>query len=184
MPLATTNPAPVQDEADLIARTRGGDATALEAIYRAHATRILTVATRLLDSRADAEDVLHDLFVGLPEALRRYEHRGHFGAWLGKVAVRMSLMRMRSGRRRGEVDLDAARDVAKRDDSARAAAHDALELAIASLSPALRAVFVLREIEGFTHQEIAAVLRISTSASEARLSRATAAIRKRLGGDR
>jgi RNA polymerase sigma-70 factor (ECF subfamily) len=171
-------------DADLIARTRAGDPSALAALYRSYGPAVLTVALRLLASHAEAEDVLHDLFVGLPEALRRFEDRGLLGAWLKRVAARMALMRLRSTRRRAEVDLTAASDVALRDEGSRADTRAALEAAIRSLSPALRTVFVLREIEGLTHQEIADMLQISTSASEARLSRATSSLRARLAGSR
>jgi RNA polymerase sigma-70 factor (ECF subfamily) len=168
-------------DADLIARTRAGEPAALAELYRCYATQILTLATRLLGSTADAEDLLHDLFVGLPEALRRYEDEGKFSAWLRTVAVRMALMRLRSSRRRRETDLDAAQHVAG---SASAPSLDAaaVERALAQLSPGLRAVFVRREIEGRSHQEIAELLNISTSASEARLSRAMGALRVTLHG--
>lgn len=164
-------------EADLIVRVRAGDPDALATLYRLHGSQVLSVAARLMGSRSDAEDVLHDLFVGLPEALRRYEDRGTLGAWLRRVAARMALMRMRSTSRRGEVDLLAASHVAHREENTRSGDRPALEAAIRSLSPALRAVFVLREIEGLTHHEIAGMLSISTSASEARLSRAMSTLR-------
>jgi RNA polymerase sigma-70 factor (ECF subfamily) len=102
--LALDVPAPI----DLIAATRSGDATALARLYEQHAGLLLRSATLLLRSRADAEDLVHDLFVGLPEALAHYEERGALAAWLGRVATRMALVRLRTRRRRHEVDLDAA----------------------------------------------------------------------------
>lgn len=60
---------------------------------------------RLTASRQDAEDIVHHVFVGLPEALARYDERGQFGAWIGRVTTRVPLMRQRQVRRRGDVSL-------------------------------------------------------------------------------
>jgi RNA polymerase sigma-70 factor (ECF subfamily) len=168
------------DESELIERTARGDSAALAALYRLHGSMVLTLAYRLTGERADAEDVLHDVFVGLPEALRRYEHRGSFGAWLRRVAVRVALMRLRAVRRRREVDIDpelSTEGVARAMDDKRA-----LEMALGRLSPALRSVVVLKVIEGYSHREIAELLHISPAASEARLSRAMTALRVQLRG--
>ena len=166
-------------DADLVRGIRGADPVALTAVYRSHGTELLALATRLTGSTADAEDVLHDLIVGLPEAMRSYDERGKLRGWLKQVVVRMCLMRLRTERRRREIALDDAGEL-----SAPAAAPsdvtDAIDLAVRDLSPAIRAVIVLRLVEGFTHLEIAQSLGISSNASEARLSRGIAALRKRL----
>jgi RNA polymerase sigma-70 factor (ECF subfamily) len=122
---------------------------------------------------------VHDLFVGLPEALRRYDERGAFAAWLRKITVRMALMRIRSDRRRSELNRAVAADMVE--PAAESGIENrTLEDAIQALSPALRTVFLLRTVEGYSHGEIADLLKISTSASEARLSRAIAALRASL----
>jgi RNA polymerase sigma-70 factor (ECF subfamily) len=106
MRLAATDPGPSFDP-DLIARIRRGDPTALTAIYRAFGGELLALARRHTGSDADAEDVLHDLIVGLPDAMRSYDERGKLRAWLKQVVVRMCLMRLRAARRRRETGLDA-----------------------------------------------------------------------------
>lgn len=176
-----TNPAP---DAELAAAARQGDASALAALYTAHAPAVMALAWRLTGSRADAEDVLHDVFLGLPEALRRYGERGSFGAWLRRVAARTALMRLRRGRRRREVGIEA---VAQSESTYRAdvaVEQTALWRAVDALPDSLRAVFVLREVEGFTHAEVAAVLGITPAASEVRLCRALKRLREQLEGDR
>ena len=163
---------------ELVSKLRRGDSGALTALYRAHGDELLALATRLLGSHADGEDVLHDLIVGLPEAMRSYDDRGKLRAWLKQVVVRMCLLRLRSARRRNETPLDTTSLP-----PARATSHDttdAIEIALRELSPAIRAVVVLRLVEGFSHREIAESLGISTNASEARLSRGIAALRRRL----
>jgi len=160
------------------AAERLGEADAfhrIEELYRRHASALMAVAYRLLMSRADAEDVVHDLFVGLPEALRKYEERGSMESWLKRIVVRLALSRLRARR---ELPLDAAQDLTARpsDPTDRVA----LQRALAELSPSLRAVLVLKEIEGFSHAEIAGMLGISVGASEVRLHRALRQLRASL----
>src|SRR5262245_63783211 len=118
-----------------------GDVERIEELYRRHAGALMAVAYRLLMSRADAEDVVHDLFVGLPEALRRYEERGAMEAWLKRIVVRLALSRIRARR---EVSIDAAPDLAVSDGDP--VNRVAMQRALAELSPSLRAVLVLKEV--------------------------------------
>ena len=155
---------------DLAAAARNGDGGALGELYARHADSVFAAAFRLTGTREDAEDVLQDVFVGLPEALRSYESRGKFGAWLRQVAVRTALMRLRSRERLREDDIASIPEVAvqQRAEVDRIAAREA----IMALPPALRTVFMLKEVEGYSHGEIGALLGISPGASAARLFRA------------
>lgn len=164
---------------DLVA-LRAGDPEALDACYRQHAPELLTLALRLTASRSDAEDVVHDLFVGLPEALAHYEERGKFGAWLARIVVRLVLLRQRAARRNSSTDaLDeiAAPELPGSDAWLRQRLMEALR----TLSPALRHVFVLRAIHGYSHAEIGVLLEITPGTSEVRLHRATRELRTLLG---
>jgi RNA polymerase sigma-70 factor, ECF subfamily len=163
---------------DLIQRLQRGEHAALTDVYRQFGAELIALATRLTGSRADAEDVLHDLIVGLPDAMRHYDERGKLGAWLKQVVVRMCLMRLRAVGRRRETELDEASQFPTRDGAGDS--NDAIEIALRELAPAVRAVVVLRLVEGLSHREIAATLGISTDASETRLSRGIAAMRRRL----
>src|SRR5881628_1530907 len=93
--------------ASLIAEARAGSPDALATLYLEHGAALFRLAYRLVGGREDAEDVVHDVFVGLPEALRRYEERGRLGSWLKRVVARVALMRLRQVGRRREVSLDA-----------------------------------------------------------------------------
>jgi RNA polymerase sigma-70 factor (ECF subfamily) len=174
----STNPPPDFDP-DLISRLRRGDAAALTSLYRAYGPELLAVAARLTGSGADAEDILHDLIVGLPEAMRNYDDRGKLRAWLRQVVVRMALMRLRVARRRNETALGEAGELLAPSTPVRDT-NEAIEIAIRELSPALRTVVVLRLFEDLSHSEIAETLGISVSASEARFSRGLALLRRRL----
>src|SRR3954464_915394 len=93
------------DLTELIVRAREGQPDALSEFYARFGQTLMTLAFRLTGSRADAEDVLHDVFLGLPEALNRYEERGSFESWLKRVTARVALTRMRSRVRSGETEL-------------------------------------------------------------------------------
>jgi RNA polymerase sigma factor (sigma-70 family) len=178
-PAPQSKPQPAEfDEPRLIAQTRAGDPSALGALYDRHAATLMAVAYRLLQSTPDAEDVVHDVFVGLPEALRRYEERGAFSAWLKTVTARVALARMRESAVLDVVPLEgAAEPIAPQRDIADGISLDA---AVRALAPTLRAVLVLKEIEGFSHGDIAKLLDISVGASEVRLHRAIRALRAAL----
>ena len=154
-----------------------GTVLELEALYRQYADVVYTLAYRITGSREDAEDVLQDLFVGLPRALTGYREQGRFEGWLKRIAARLALMRLRSSRTRSEVSLIDAGDPPGRESHPLHAIE--LERAIQSLPESLRVVFVLREVEGFTHAEIGQLLGISEANSATRLNRAWMALRKR-----
>ena len=102
------SPHGVPHQADIIARARGGSPDALGGLFAEHAEGLLRLAFRLTASTADAEDIVQDVFVGLPEALRHYEERGAFDAWLKRITLRYVFMRMRmrSAATRAHTPLD------------------------------------------------------------------------------
>jgi RNA polymerase sigma factor (sigma-70 family) len=180
MPRHLTRAAPdlsTVSDAELSRRLRDGEPDALAIAYARHGAALMTLAVRLLGDRTDAEDVLHDLFVGLPEAMRSYEERGQLGPWLKRIVVRLALRKRRAATRRGEVPID---------DMVRNGAEEAIERdvdavllrqAIESLPGDMRDVLILKLLEGFSHREIAGLLDISPGASEVRLTRALKLLR-------
>ena len=175
-PVLAPPPATSGDESDLITRIRSGDPAALSTAYRLYAADLLALGYRLTGSAADAEDVVQDLFVGLPEALERYRDRGRLRPWLRKITVRLALMRLRSGRRRGEVDLAAAgtslaAPAGRSDDDAY------LWHGLEQLPEDQRAIVVLRVVEGYSHEEIAELLGIRPGTSKVRLHRSLKRLR-------
>jgi RNA polymerase sigma-70 factor (ECF subfamily) len=168
------------DDAALVERLSNGDLEALDALFHRYASALLNLARRVTGSSVDAEDVVQDLFVGLPMAVRRYAERGSFGAWLRTVTVRLALDRVRRRTRRHEVDLDLAGEQTAVSETPEVRWD--IEGAIAALPDDLRMVFVLKEVEGFSHAEIGRLLGIRTGTSEVRLHRAMRALRRALGG--
>jgi RNA polymerase sigma-70 factor (ECF subfamily) len=153
---------------------------AIAELYGRYGADLFRLAYRLTGTKEDAEDVLHDVFVGLPEKLERYEERGRLDAWLRRVTARVALMRLRSGRRRPTIQLES---VDASSDSSREPQLD-LQAAVDALPSHLRSVLVLKEIEGYSHAEIADMLGISAITSRVRLLRAMRKLRRTLGGTR
>jgi RNA polymerase sigma-70 factor, ECF subfamily len=163
------------DPRQLAHRAGNGSMAALAALYDLHAAGVHRVAFRLLGSAADAEDVVQDVFVGLPRALRSWRGEGSLDAWIRQVAARVALMRLRTrSRRREEAPTQESAGAARADNPVD---RIALERALGCLTDECRTVFVLKVVEGYSHDEIADLLDITSTASRARLARA----RRQLG---
>ena len=134
----------------LLSRLGRGDANALREVYERYADDVYRIALRLTGSSADAYDVTHDVFVGLPEAMQRYDPDRSFPSWLRGVAVRTAQMRLRSERRRREVALPSVVGLAVRSRQEAVVDRLTLEKALDGLSPDLRSVVVLRELKGLS----------------------------------
>ncbi|OLB07381.1 MAG: hypothetical protein AUH06_05545 [Gemmatimonadetes bacterium 13_2_20CM_69_27] len=171
---------PVDDRA-LVEQLRGGDQTALAGLYHRHAGRLLGIAFRLTGSRSEAEDVVQDVFVGLPLAVRRYHEQGEFVGWLRTVTVRVALGHLRREGRRRQVPLNPLSEPSGGAGPEALGERLELERAITTLPDALRTVFVLKEVAGYSHAEIGRMLGIRTGTSEVRLCRAIRTLRRVLG---
>lgn len=173
------DPAPPPGDTELLPRLRSGDPDAIRILYYRHAAPLLALAARITGHSCDAEDVVQDLFVGLPEALARYQEKGQFTAWLRTLTIRLALMRLRSARRRRETPLQPAEGrIEEMDDQSGDIA--ALRVALRALPDDLRVIVVLHSIEGYSHAEIAEVVGIRRNTSEVRLHRALRRLRKAL----
>jgi RNA polymerase sigma-70 factor (ECF subfamily) len=161
-----------------IADARTGSPEALGRLFTEYAHVAFRISLRLTASESEAEDIVQDVFVGLPEALRGYQEQGRFESWLKRVTVRCALMRMRVTARHEELSLSETSDVAA--PTVDVATRLTIDGALARLSAPLRATFVLHEIEGYSHVEIAEMLGIRAGTSEVRLFRARALLRAML----
>lgn len=176
-----SNPERSAGDGTLAVAAAAGSRDALAELYRRHRDAVHRVAYAITGSLHDAEDVLQDVFVGLPRALRRYDEAGKFESWLKRVAARAALMRLRRARRQAP-PLDFVRP-AWLDQSEMLVQRLELRDALRAMKPELRLVFVLREVEGYGHAEIAELLGISGAASRVRHHRAWKDLRRRLEVD-
>ncbi len=168
------------DEDRAIALLRLGSLDAIDVLYDRYAALLLRLARYMSGSDSDAEDIVHDVFIGLPKSIRSYREEGHLGAWLSRLVVNRAIDQRRAASRRAKLYRTAAAQQITT--STSMSVHDLdLDSAIATLAPALRDVFVLRAVEGYSHADIAALLGIRTGTVHVRYFRAIRALRSRLG---
>lgn len=183
MPMTTPLGTPVVNvDAVLVRRATRGDERAFEMLYRRHVARIHTLMRRMADPDA-ADELTQDVFVRAWTRLGSFRGDSAFGTWLHRLAVNVVLTRRRAVRtERGWID-DGGGDVAERPERpVHPGVRIDLEAAMARLPEGARQVFVLHDVEGWTHEEIAERLGLVAGTSKSQLSRARAALRRMLDG--
>ena len=166
---------------DAIARLRSGDVRALDDLYHRHASDLLRLATRLLASHEDGEDVVHDVFVAIVGAVSGLRDETNARAWLRTLTINRCIDRHRSAARRNALAIHVDAPSVHGAESEDAVVSERIEQAVAALPQTLRTVFVLRAAEGHSHSEIARLLGIRAGTSEVRYHRAVRALRAALG---
>ncbi len=159
---------------DVIARAQAGDGAAFESIYREHSPKVYALCLRLCGgSQEDATELMQDVFIRAWRGLKSFRGESAFSSWLHRLAVNSMLERARSEKRRTARVLfmeDPAQDVATIADEPGAQMD--IESAIAALPEGARIAFVLHEIEGYHHSEIAEQLGVAEGTVKAQLHRA------------
>lgn len=181
---------------ELVRRALEGDFEAFEGIVRRYQDKAYRLAWSLVKDDAEAQDVLQEAFLNVYRKLDTFEGGAKFSSWLYRVVVNAALMRLRKLRRRREVGVDdlevviGAADVAESSMASwKSRADEAAENqelrqkiidAIDELEPKYQAVFILKEIEGMSLEEIGEVLELSIPAVKTRLHRARLFLRATL----
>lgn len=192
---AAVPPAGEPTDQDLIQRSRSGDTAAFERLYRAHSGRVHAVCLRLLGDRGRAEEATQDAFVRAWQRLGSFRGDSAFGSWLYRLAANVAVDRLRHERRRGDgltaagegsysdgrdLDGEPAHSMESAPPAGRPGAAIDLERAIRGLPPRARMVFVLHDVEGYRHGEIAELTGIAEGTSKAQLHRARRLLREAL----
>lgn len=168
------------DDAALAA---SGDRRAYERLYRAHVGKVYSLCARMCGSRERAEELTQDVFVRAWEKLPQFRGESQFSTWLHRLAVNVVLNARKSdGRHRARQGDDEGDDmdayVAPR--QAAPGIRMDLEAAIAGLPRGARTVFVMHDVEGYKHEEIAEHLGVTVGGSKAQLHRARMLLREAL----
>ena len=185
LPLTLAPSAPPARPHDDVALASQGDRRAFERIYRSHVDRIFSVCVRMVGDRGTAEELTQDAFVRAWEKLGTFRGDSQFSTWLHRLAVNVVLNdREAEGRRRdrhddGIEDMDTLAFSDVRPLPVPGLSLD-LERAIAALPPGARKVFVLHDVEGYTHEEIAETLGVTAGGCKAQLHRARMLLRRML----
>jgi RNA polymerase sigma-70 factor (ECF subfamily) len=177
----------VEDEAragmvDTVRRAQQGDVAAFEQLYRQNLDRVFALCLRLSSDGVRAEELTQDVFVRAWQKLGSFEGKSAFSTWLHRLAVNVVLGDRRAeGIRIGKVfgtdDLEAYETPGRPPDPGQAMD---LERAIATLPPGARTVFVLHDVEGYKHEEIAEMHGLAVGTCKAQLHRARRLLREAL----
>ena len=185
-PLASNNRqavAPPTDDAALAAACLSGDLHAYERLYSLHGARMKNLARNLLGTTTDAEDAVQETFLKIQRSIAGYRGQSSFSTWAFRILINTCYDARRSRLRKKEhsIDQDEATE-SPRPDLRAPGAHPslrmALERAVAALTKHQRDVFLLYEVEGFHHAEIASMLEITETASKNTLFQAKRNLRQ------
>jgi RNA polymerase sigma-70 factor, ECF subfamily len=157
-----------------------GDASAFERLYRSHVGRVYSLVRRMLNDD-DVDEVAQDVFVRAWQKLGTFRGEAAFGTWLHRLAVNVILGRRETLgiRRKRYLEGDAALELIPAGRPGPELTMD-FETAMARLPDGAREVFVLHDVEGYRHEEIAEMLGLATGTSKSQLHRARMALRRHL----
>lgn len=166
-----------------VRRARQGDVGAFEIVYRAHAARIYALCRRMTSDDALARDLVQDVFVRAWERLTTFREQSAFGTWLHRLGVNVVLEHLRS-RKRDDARYVEADELLAGPGSLSEQLHTRMDLdtALARLPSGARTVFLLHDVEGYSHDEIAQMTGIAAGTSRAQLWRARRALMGVLDG--
>jgi RNA polymerase sigma-70 factor (ECF subfamily) len=171
------------EERALVARAQAGDLEAFEALYRANVGRVYALCYRMAGDATLAEELAQDVFVRAWQRLGSFRGESALSSWLHPLTVNVALSERRSRRRRTSrlmsTDDPAAFERPPRTPAGPEAGVD-IDRALETLPPGARSVFVLHDVEGFKHEEIARMTGVATGTSKAQLHRARKLLREAL----
>ena len=182
-------------EAEAIRLAQQGDASAFEYLYRLHRRHAYSLCFRMVGNSTEAEDLTQDIFLQVFRKIHTFRGEAAFSTWLHRLAVNVVLMRMRK-KKPAQTSLEEAigpnEEIGKppkefgEPDLRLVGLVDRLniERALGQLPPGYRLIFVLHDVQGHEHKEIAGILGCSVGNSKSQLHKARMRLRQELHGDR
>jgi RNA polymerase sigma-70 factor (ECF subfamily) len=166
-----------------VALAASGDRQAFERLYRTHANRVYSLCARMSGSRSKGEELTQDVFVRTWEKLPQFRGESAFSTWLHRLAVNVVLnARKADGKHASRMDEQSADEERWNEVSGAPMLAERMDLqqAIGKLPAGARRIFVLHDIEGYKHEEIAGIFGITVGGSKAQLHRARLLLREAL----
>jgi RNA polymerase sigma-70 factor (ECF subfamily) len=173
---------PRAEERRLVSRAQAGDMAAFEELYRRNVGRVYALCMRMAGDASLAEELAQDVFVRAWERLGTFRGESAFSSWLHPLTVNVALSERRARRRR-VARVMTTDDLTPFEKPTRTSGPEAgldLEKALAALPPGARSVFLLHDVEGYRHQEIAEMTGVAEGTSKAQLHRARRMMREAL----
>ena len=178
---------------ELIESLKRGDTNSFDELLKRYSEKVHNLAMRITRNEEDAEEILQDVFVTVHQKIDKFEGKSAFSSWLYRVTANTAFMKLRKRRQTPAVSLEefgtSVRDswVSKKSEdcdvdyiSSRHELRAALEDAVEKLPEEYRTIFVLRDVDGLSSQEVGEILDISIPAVKSRLHRSRLMLRKRL----
>lgn len=181
----------VLTEAEAIRRAQSGDAAAFEFLYQMHSRRVYALCMRMVGNPAEAEDLMQDAFLQLFRKIGTFRGESAFSTWLHRMTVNVVLMKLR----KKSLPTDSLEETTEPDGEGTAPKRDVggpdlrlsgavdrvnLERAVEKLPPGYRTVFVLHDVQGYEHNEIADIMGCSVGNSKSQLHKARTRLRELL----
>jgi RNA polymerase sigma-70 factor, ECF subfamily len=178
-------------EAEAIRRAQRGDADAFERLYHLHSRRVFSLCLRMVGNTAEAEDLAQEAFLQLFRKIHTFRGESAFSTWLHRLTVNVVLMKLR----RKSLPESSLEEVTEPDEESGGPRKDFgaadvlltgsidrvhLERAIEQLPPGYKAVFVLHDVQGYEHNEIASLMKCSVGNSKSQLHKARMRLRELL----
>ena len=170
------------NERELIGQVLAGDPAAERALYEAHVDRVFRLVYRMAGDMDRAQDWVQETFIRVFDRLGDFRGESSLSTWICSIAISIALNGLRKVRRfrEREVTLELAGDIGKSPREADPDLKSRLSQAIDDLPEGYRTVFVMHDVEGFTHEEIGDALGVASGTSKAQLFRARAKLREAL----
>ena len=188
MTAAETETTPSTDY-ELTQRAASGDMQAFEELYQRHNRRVYSLCLRMTQNVSEAEDLAQEAFIQLFRKIGSFRGESAFTTWLHRLTVNQVLMRFRRNKARREDTLEDEEGQPTHESWSAAPARATqlidrvtLESAIAQLPPGYRAAFILHDVEGYDHEEVARMLGCAVGTSKSQLHKARTKLRKILTG--
>jgi len=170
----------INDDLEL-RRAMNGDERAMRQLWLRHSPHIDAVVRRLCGDHDIAADIAQEVWIQIFRALPGYRGESQFGTWAHRIAVNQTHNAVRKVKRLAKIEVDIDEETGTVDgDSDRTFLAESIEKAMTQLSPGARMVFVLHDIEGYTHDEIGKELGITSGGSKSQLFKARAKLRRLL----
>jgi len=171
----------MKTDAAIVRRAIEGDERAMRLLWNQHAPHVDAVVRRIASDPDLAEDIAQEVWIQIFRALPSWRGDAKFSTWVHRVAVNRTLNAMRRTKRLAAVEIGIEEDSASvEQDGERSMLAASIEAAARQLSPGARTVFLLHDVEGYTHEEIATELGITAGGSKSQLFKARAKLRRLL----
>ncbi|HLG15226.1 MAG TPA: RNA polymerase sigma factor [Blastocatellia bacterium] len=181
-----SNAISIQSEVGLTTALAGDAMSGFEDLYRKHFRRVYSICLRMTGNIAEAEDLAQEVFIQLHRKLGSFRGDAAFTTWLHRLTVNQVLMHFRKRSVRSELTTDDGEmpdsidPVTVNPEAMPIVDRIALDIAIGQLPPGYRSVFVLHDVEGYEHEEIAKILGCSSGTSKSQLHKARLKLRRLL----